>query len=68
MTSTGSTNAHQLLAGTEVEVRTRYLSNWTRGFDVIAVDDDDLHVRLRRRSDGAPLPTPISVEHVRPSQ
>jgi hypothetical protein len=67
MTSTGSAKTQQILAGTEVEVRTRYLFSWTRGFDVIAFDDDD-HVRLRRRSDGAPLPTPISVEHVRPSQ
>jgi hypothetical protein len=67
MISTGSANAHQLLTGTEVEARTRYMFSWTRGFDVIAVDDDD-HVRLRRRSDGAPLPMPISVEHVRPSQ
>jgi hypothetical protein len=67
MTSTGSAKAHQFLTGTEVEVRTRYMFSWTRGFDVIAVDDDD-HVRLRRRSDGVPLPMPISVEHVRPSQ
>jgi len=67
MTSTGSANAHQFLAGTEVEVRTRYLSSWTRGFDVVAVDGDD-HVRLRRHSDGAPLPMPIKVEDVRPTQ
>jgi hypothetical protein len=67
MTSTESAKTHQLLAGAEVEVRTRYLLSWTRGFDVIAVDDDD-HVRLRRRSDGAPLPMPIRVEHVRPTQ
>jgi hypothetical protein len=67
MTSTRPSNTHRLLPGTEIEVRTRYLFSWTRGFEVIALDDDH-HVRVRRRSDGAPLPMPISVEHVRPSQ
>jgi len=67
MIPTRPANAHRLRPGTEVEVRTRYLFSWTRGFEVIALDDDH-HVRVRRRSDGAPLPTPISVEHVRPSQ
>jgi hypothetical protein len=67
MIPTRPSDADRLRPGTEVEVRTRYLFNWTRGFEVIALDDDH-HVRVRRRSDGAPLPTPISVEHVRPSQ
>jgi hypothetical protein len=67
MTSTRPSNAHRLLPGTEVEVRTRYLLSWTWGFEVVAHDDDH-HVRVRRRSDGAPLPLPISVEHVRPRQ
>lgn len=67
MTSTRPANAHRFLPGTEVEVRTRYLFSWTRGFEVIAIDDD-YHVRLRRRSDGATLPMPISLEHVRSSQ
>jgi hypothetical protein len=62
-----SANPHRFLPGAQVEVRTRYLFSWTRGFEVIALDDDH-HVRVRRRSDGAPLPVPISVEHVRPSQ
>ena len=64
MSATRPSNTHRLLPGTEVEVRTRYLLSWTRGFEVIALDDDH-HVRVRRRSDGAPLPLPISVDHVR---
>jgi hypothetical protein len=63
-----SADSHRLLPGTEVEVRTRYLLSWARGFEVIAVDDDHDQVRLRRRSDGATLPMPISVGQVRPRQ
>jgi hypothetical protein len=67
MTAAGSVNTYRFVPGTDVEVRTRYLFSWARGFEIVAVDDAH-HLRLRRRSDGATLPTPISVEHVRPSQ
>jgi hypothetical protein len=52
--------------GAEVEVRTRYLNRWARGFEIVAVDDDG--VRLRRQSDGAILPVAIGVQDVRPRQ
>jgi hypothetical protein len=52
--------------GTEVEVRTRYLSNWVTGFEVDSVHGD--RVGLRRRSDGAILPVTMSVDDIRPCQ
>jgi hypothetical protein len=65
MTDTRSASPDWFLPGTEVEVRTRYLLSWTRGFEVVAVDDGH-DVWLRRRSDGATLPMPIGVEQIRP--
>jgi len=53
-----------IVPGTEVEVRTRYLSNWATGFEVVSVDGD--RVGLRRRSDGAILPVPIAADDIRP--
>jgi hypothetical protein len=67
MTYTRSANGHRFVPGAEVEVRTRYLFSWTRGFEVASIDDDH-HVRLRRRSDASILPMAISVEQVRPSR
>ena len=67
MTAARPASAHRFVPGTEVEVRTRYLASWARGFEVAAVHDDR-HVRLRRRCDGAILPTPINVEQLRTTQ
>ena len=50
--------------GTPVEVRTRYLSNWTSGFEVVSVNGN--RVGLRRRSDRVILPVTIAVDDVRP--
>ena len=40
--------------GTPVEVRSRFLDQWSRGFVVAAVEEDG--ARIRRQSDGALLP------------
>ena len=50
--------------GTPVEVRTRYLSNWTSGFEVVSIEGDQ--VGLRRQSDSAILPVTVMVDDVRP--
>ena len=50
--------------GVEVEVRTRYLSNWATGFVVVSVEGD--WVGLRRRSDDAILPVAIPAKDIRP--
>lgn len=67
MTVARPADANRFVPGTEVEVRTRYLLSWTRGFEVVAVHDDR-HVQLRRCCDGAILPTPINVEQLRTTQ
>ena len=54
-----------LLPGTPIDVRTRYLSSWATGFEVLAVDGDQ--VRVRRRSDGTALPVPVPYGDVRAS-
>jgi hypothetical protein len=56
--------------GTRVEVRSRFDSRWSRGFEVAEVVDpdsrgDDPHYRLRRRSDGALLPVLFSDDDLR---
>jgi hypothetical protein len=50
--------------GTPVEVRTRYLSNWSSGFEVVSVHGDQVDVR--RRSDREILPVTIAVDDIRP--
>jgi len=50
--------------GTPVEVRTRYLSNWTSGFEVVSIDGDQ--VGLRRQSDSVILPVTVAANDVRP--
>jgi hypothetical protein len=52
--------------GMPVEVRTRYLSNWSPGFEVVSVDGD--HVGVRRQSDSEILPVTIAVDDVRPCE
>ena len=66
MTDPRFAGTHRFIMGAEVEVRTRYLNRWARGFEIVAVDDDG--VRLRRQSDGAILPVAIGVQDVRPRQ
>jgi hypothetical protein len=66
MTDPWSAAPHRFTMGAEVEVRTRYLNRWARGFEIVAVDDHG--VRLRRQSDGAILPITIGVQDVRPRQ
>ena len=50
--------------GTPVEVRTRYLSSWTSGFEVVSVNGD--RVGLRRQSDSVILPVTVAADDVRP--
>jgi hypothetical protein len=58
------TSAPGYQPGMPVEVRTRYLSSWTTGFEVISVDGDQ--VELRRQSDHATLPATVAADDVRP--
>lgn len=52
-----------LRAGTKVEVRGGFDGSWSSGFRI--EDHSDTGYRLRRRSDGAVLPTEIDPADVR---
>jgi hypothetical protein len=58
------TSVTHYVPGTPVEVRTRYLSNWTSGFEVVSIDGDQ--VGLRRQSDSVILPVTVAANDVRP--
>jgi hypothetical protein len=54
--------------GTRVEVRSRFESRWTRGFEVSEVverDDGPPLYRVKRRSDGSILPVPFTDDDLR---
>jgi hypothetical protein len=51
--------------GTRVEVRNRFDSAWSHGFEVARVDRDGY--RLRRLSDRAELPVVFRPDDVRPT-
>ena len=50
--------------GTRVEVRNHFISSWSGGFEVAAVDRDGY--RLRRLSDHVELPATFAPDDVRP--
>lgn len=52
-----------LAAGTPIDVRSRYVGSWSRGFEVAEIVGDAY--RVRRLSDGSVLPTEFSSDDVR---
>ena len=54
----------RLQLGMNVEVRSRFVGSWTRGFEIVALTEDD--VELRRRCDGSLLPVRFARRFVRP--
>jgi hypothetical protein len=52
-----------LTAGTAVDVRSRYVGSWSRGFEVAEIVGDAY--RVRRLSDGSVLPSEFSSDDVR---
>jgi hypothetical protein len=53
--------------GTRVEVRSKFESRWTRGFEVAGCEDTagQHRYQLRRRSDGSILPVTFNEEDLR---
>ncbi len=54
--------------GTHVEVRSRFESRWSRGFEIVHCDDDahgDRRYQVRRRSDGSILPVLFDANDLR---
>lgn len=56
-----------LRAGTAVDVRSRFVGDWSRGFEV-AERVDDHGYRVRRLSDGTVLPDVFDDNEVRPQR
>ena len=65
----GRRNAYDepVRTGTRVEVRTRFESRWTRGFEIADCDDDQGRpvYKVRRRSDGSILPVAFPEDDLR---
>ena len=57
---------YSLAPGTEVEVKSTFDRTWKRGF--VVAEPAEHGYLLRRRSDGAVLPTPFPPEAVRPAE
>ena len=63
-----SKRSHEALrAGTPVDVRSRFVGDWSRGFEV-AERVDDQGYRVRRLSDGTVLPDVFDDQDVRPQR
>ena len=63
----GGRTAANLLRGTRVDVRSRYVGSWSRGFEV-AEEVTGARYRVRRLSDGSVLPDLFEEEELRPER
>jgi hypothetical protein len=54
----------RLTVGMSVEVRSRFVGAWTRGFEIVTLTQEE--VELRRRSDRSLLPVRFARGSVRP--
>ena len=63
----GRSTPASLLAGTRVDVRSRYVGSWSRGFEV-AEQVTAQRYRVRRLSDGTVLPDVFEEEELRPER
>lgn len=64
---TSQRSSEALRAGTPVDVRSRFVGDWSRGFEV-AERVDDRGYRVRRLSDGTVLPDVFDEQDVRPQR
>ena len=62
-----SSRSDALSAGTPVDVRSRFLGDWSRGFEV-AERVADQGYRIRRMSDGTVLPDVFDDQDIRPQR
>jgi hypothetical protein len=63
----GSMPGVMFTAGTRVDVRSRYIGSWSRGFEV-AERARNGGYKVRRLSDGAVLPDLFEEEELRPER
>jgi hypothetical protein len=68
-TTVVTSNGHNgsLRAGTPVDVRSRFVGDWSRGFEVAERVEDEGY-RVRRLSDGTVLPDVFDDQDVRPQR
>ncbi|HAM03345.1 MAG TPA: hypothetical protein DCQ30_14140 [Acidimicrobiaceae bacterium] len=64
---TSKRSADALRAGTPVDVRSRFVGDWSRGFEV-AERVEDQGYRVRRLSDDTVLPDVFDDQDVRPQR
>jgi hypothetical protein len=57
------TEPELIAVGTPVEVRSRFVGSWSRGFEV--ADHRDGRYRIKRLSDGSILPDEFDTQEVR---
>lgn len=57
-----------LRAGVRVDVRSRFVGDWSRGFEVAERVEAEGGYRLRRLSDGSVLPDVFREEDLRPER
>jgi len=58
--------SEELVHGTRVDVRSRFVGSWTHGFEIAEAVPGGY--RLRRISDGSVLPDVFSAEELRPER
>ena len=61
-----ATEPELIAVGTPVEVRSRFVGSWSRGFEV--ADHTDGRYRIKRLSDGSILPDEFDTAEVRPER
>ena len=66
MVQVGEGALSELGRGTRVDVRSRFVGAWSRGFEVEEAVADGY--RIRRLSDGAVLPDVFSEDEIRPER
>jgi hypothetical protein len=63
MAAEPSNQRPRLTPGVDVEVRARFDGGWKRGFEIAAIENE--LYRIRRKSDGAVLPSAFGPADVR---
>ncbi|MHB8681129.1 MAG: hypothetical protein ACYDA2_03420 [Acidimicrobiales bacterium] len=64
----GERSRNALGAGVRVDVRSRFVGDWSRGFEVAERVEEEDGYRLRRLSDGSILPDVFREEDLRPER
>jgi hypothetical protein len=64
--ATATTDPDPIPVGTRVEVRSRFIGTWSRGFEI--ADHRQSSYRIKRLSDGSVMPDDFDPSDVRPER